>query len=120
MRQYNIHLRFPDLITVQLGGPGSEALVPLELLNVVPGTIYRGKIPPEITKDVLQFMDQRPEKRLETILSGIQVHTSPLFEFYLPLSVSGHGISEFRLHGANWNAGRIHPCSRIRPRAPAS
>ncbi|EEB99315.1 hypothetical protein MPER_01027, partial [Moniliophthora perniciosa FA553] len=52
---------------------GAGALIPLELCHVPPGQIIRKQVPPEKTKDVLDFATKRPEDRLNSIKNGVHV-----------------------------------------------
>ncbi|KNZ81482.1 Protein argonaute-2 [Termitomyces sp. J132] len=63
-------LRFPDIICVEVG---SGALIPLELCIVPPGQIMRKQVPPEKTKEVLDFATKRPGDRLRSIVDGLAV-----------------------------------------------
>ncbi|KAG6822135.1 hypothetical protein H0H92_015119, partial [Tricholoma furcatifolium] len=68
-RQYlNASLRFPEIICVEVG---SGALIPLEHCTVPAGQIMRKQVPPEKTKDVLDFATKRPEDRLRSIVDGL-------------------------------------------------
>ncbi|KAG6816930.1 hypothetical protein H0H87_001632 [Tephrocybe sp. NHM501043] len=66
----NQKLRFPEIICVEVG---SGALIPLELCVVPPGQIMRKQVPPEKTKDVLDFATKRPADRLQSIRDGLAV-----------------------------------------------
>ncbi|TFK43467.1 argonaute-like protein [Crucibulum laeve] len=66
----NKALQFPDVICVEVG---SGALIPLELCTVPPGQIMRKQVPPEKTKDVLDFATKKPRDRLESIKNGLAV-----------------------------------------------
>ena len=52
---------------------GNGALIPLEVCEVPPGQIVRKQIPPEKTKDVLDFATKKPHARLESIKNGLEV-----------------------------------------------
>lgn len=67
---FNRALRFPELPCVEVG---SGALLPLELCVVPPGQIMRKQVPPEKTKDVLEFATKKPEDRLNSIRRGLTV-----------------------------------------------
>lgn len=67
---YNINLRYPDVLCVEVG---AGAYIPMELCHVVPGQIMRKQVPPEKTKDVLEFATQKPEARLTSIRNGLGV-----------------------------------------------
>lgn len=66
----NRPLRYPDLPCVEVG---SGALIPLELCNVPEGQIMRKQVPPEKTKDVLEFATKKPTDRLRSIKNGLSV-----------------------------------------------
>ncbi|KAJ3796816.1 argonaute-like protein [Lentinula aff. detonsa] len=66
----NRPLQYPDLICVEIG---SGALIPLELCEVPPGQIMRKQVPPEKTKDVVEFATKKPQERLRSIEAGLQV-----------------------------------------------
>ncbi|KAH0839868.1 argonaute-like protein [Lanmaoa asiatica] len=66
----NRPLRFPDNICIEVG---SGALLPLELCMVPPGQIMRKQVPPEKTKDVLEFATKKPHDRLQSITNGLSV-----------------------------------------------
>ncbi|KAF8195816.1 argonaute-like protein [Mycena galopus ATCC 62051] len=69
-RTQNKSLQFPDVICAEVG---SGALIPLELCDVPPGQLMRKQVPPEKTKDVLDFATKKPLDRLQSIRNGLQV-----------------------------------------------
>ncbi|KAG6333722.1 hypothetical protein ID866_5365 [Astraeus odoratus] len=69
-RILNRNLQFPDNMCVEVG---AGALIPLELCVVPPGQIMRKQVPPEKTKDVLDFATKRPQDRLQSITNGLSV-----------------------------------------------
>ncbi|ESK91292.1 argonaute-like protein [Moniliophthora roreri MCA 2997] len=69
-KRNNRPLQYPDLPCVEVG---AGALIPLELCHVPPGQIVRKQVPPEKTKDVLDFATKRPEDRLTSIRNGVHV-----------------------------------------------
>ncbi|KIJ70038.1 hypothetical protein HYDPIDRAFT_35479 [Hydnomerulius pinastri MD-312] len=66
----NRPLRFPENVCVEVG---SGALLPLELCTVPEGQIMRKQVPPEKTKDVLDFATKKPHERLQSINNGLSV-----------------------------------------------
>ncbi|KAJ7047297.1 argonaute-like protein [Mycena alexandri] len=66
----NKPLQFPDVICAEVG---SGALIPLELCMVPPGQLMRKQVPPEKTKDVLDFATKKPGDRLRSIVNGLEV-----------------------------------------------
>ena len=69
-RLTNRPLRYPDLPCVEVG---SGALLPIELCEVPPGQIMRKQVPPELTKNVLEFATKKPADRLDSIRRGLGV-----------------------------------------------
>ncbi|KAI0313364.1 argonaute-like protein [Amylostereum chailletii] len=69
-QQYNMPLRFPDVLCVELG---TGALIPMELCEVPPGQIMRMKMPWEKTSLVLDFAMKKPQERLQSIRNGLAV-----------------------------------------------
>ncbi|KZW04251.1 eukaryotic translation initiation factor 2C [Exidia glandulosa HHB12029] len=67
---FNRDLRHPRAVLVELG---KGAYVPLELLEVPPGQIMKKTVPPEKTKDVLEFATKKPADRLKSIMGGLEV-----------------------------------------------
>ncbi|KAF7332070.1 Argonaute-like protein [Mycena kentingensis (nom. inval.)] len=66
----NKKLQFPDVICAEVG---SGALIPLELCIVTPGQLMRKQVPPEKTKEVLDFATKRPSDRLRSIKNGLEL-----------------------------------------------
>ncbi|KAH8830505.1 argonaute-like protein [Flagelloscypha sp. PMI_526] len=66
----NKPLKFPDVLCVEVG---NGALIPLEMCTVPPGQIIRKQVPPEKTKDVLEFATKKPSERLASIKRGVQI-----------------------------------------------
>lgn len=52
---------------------GTGAIIPLELCDVPPGQILKKAVPPEKTKDVLEFATKKPSDRLKSIINGLEV-----------------------------------------------
>ncbi|PPQ98553.1 hypothetical protein CVT24_004044 [Panaeolus cyanescens] len=69
-RKQNQPLRFPELGCVEVG---SGAMIPFELCFIPAGQIMRKQVPPEKTKDVLEFATKRPQDRLASIRRGLEV-----------------------------------------------
>ncbi|KAH9853511.1 argonaute-like protein [Lenzites betulinus] len=67
---HNFALRFPNLPCVELG---SGALIPMEVCTIPKGQIMRKQVPPEKTKDVLDFATKKPQERLASIKAGLGV-----------------------------------------------
>ncbi|KAF5387029.1 hypothetical protein D9615_002113 [Tricholomella constricta] len=66
----NRPLRFPHLLCVEVG---RGALLPLEVCIVPPGQIMKKQLPPEKTKDVLDFSTKKPQERFQSIKNGLEI-----------------------------------------------
>ncbi|KAH9901258.1 Piwi domain-containing protein [Cubamyces lactineus] len=67
-QKYNVQVRFPRMVGVRVG---QTAIIPAEFLEIVPGQLYRKKIPPACQKDFLQFSTQKPHERLRDIQNAV-------------------------------------------------
>ena len=58
------------------------ALLPLEVCEVPPGQTICDQIPPERTRDVLDFSTEKPGDRLDSIKNGLGViNSTTVFRF---------------------------------------
>ncbi|KAI0336397.1 Piwi-domain-containing protein [Cubamyces sp. BRFM 1775] len=67
-QKYNVQVRYPRMVGVRVG---RTAIIPAEFLEIVPGQLYRKKIPPACQKDFLQFSTQKPHERLRDIQNAV-------------------------------------------------
>ncbi|KAH9899908.1 argonaute-like protein [Cubamyces lactineus] len=67
---HNYQLRHPQLPCVEVG---TGALLPMECCTIFAGQIMRKQVPPERTKDVLDFATKKPADRLNSIRAGLGV-----------------------------------------------
>ncbi|KAH9842843.1 Piwi domain-containing protein [Rhodofomes roseus] len=65
---YNINLRYPAIFGVRIG---RDAVIPAELCEVLPGQLYRKKIPAELGADFLKFATQKPDARIQAIQDAV-------------------------------------------------
>lgn len=65
---YNITLRYPDAVGVRIAG---GSIVPIELCIVAPNQRFTRRLPPELTKKMVEFTSDKPKARLEAIRRGI-------------------------------------------------
>ncbi|KAG5653267.1 hypothetical protein H0H81_001427 [Sphagnurus paluster] len=77
---YNITLNYPNIIGVRLNGKKSPfpVIVPAELCTVLPGQLYRKKLPDHLTKAMVDFATTKPDDRLRQIVSGDNGMDSPV------------------------------------------
>ncbi|THH11493.1 hypothetical protein EW145_g610 [Phellinidium pouzarii] len=100
-RVTNKPLKYPDLPCVEVG---SGALLPLELCVVPPGQIMRKQVPPELTKNVLEFATKRPTDRLNSIRNGLSVLSYGQSDY----------VRQFGMH-MEANASPLNVSARILP-----
>ncbi|KAJ3855572.1 argonaute-like protein [Lentinula lateritia] len=70
-------LQYPNIIcaklTVIVSQTAKGAVLPFERCTIVPGQLARMQIPPEVTREMVEFSTKRPEDRLQSIRNGFQV-----------------------------------------------
>lgn len=64
---------------------GNGSLIPLEMCTVPPGQIMRKQVPPDKTKEVLDFATKRPEDRLASIRNGLMVGRNINIHIFRPV-----------------------------------
>jgi eukaryotic translation initiation factor 2C len=71
-KMYQITLSYPDTIGIVTSGKGApfKVVFPLELCALVPGQLYKKKLPPEATATVVGFAAMPPAQRLNMIRTG--------------------------------------------------
>ncbi|KAI0670510.1 Piwi domain-containing protein [Trametes maxima] len=67
-QKYNCEVRFPRIVGVRVG---RTAIIPAEFCEIVPGQLYRKKIPPEAQREFLQFATQKPRERMRDIENSV-------------------------------------------------
>ncbi|KAF8184911.1 Piwi domain-containing protein [Mycena galopus ATCC 62051] len=69
---HNVTLTYPGTIGIVTSGKGApfKVVVPLELCAMIPGQLYKKKLPPDATASVVSFAALKPDRRLRTITSG--------------------------------------------------
>ncbi|KAF8335043.1 argonaute-like protein [Cantharellus anzutake] len=99
---YNITLKHPDAFCIETG---NGAVIPIELCIIPEGQFMRRQVPPEKTKDVLEFATMKPADRLDSIKRGLQVlsygQSEYVRQFGLAVNTDSTGPIEI--------AGRILP-----------
>ncbi|KAJ3834977.1 argonaute-like protein [Lentinula raphanica] len=97
----NRPLRHPDVICAEIG---TGVLIPLELCEVPPGQIMRKQVPPEKTKDVVEFATKKPQDRLKSIEAGLQVLAYGQSEY-----VRNFGMNITQTHATRISARVLNP-----------
>ncbi|KAK7023907.1 Argonaute-like protein [Favolaschia claudopus] len=78
---HNIPLTYPNTFGVLISGRSAPfpVIIPAELCKIIPGQLYKKRLPPTATSDAVDFATMRPQDRLRAIAgvtnSGLQ---SPL------------------------------------------
>ncbi|KAJ7043216.1 argonaute-like protein [Mycena alexandri] len=69
---YSITLQYPNTIGICTTGKNApfKVIIPLELCEMVPGQLYKKKLPPDATAAVVGFAALSPAERLKKILPG--------------------------------------------------
>ncbi|KAJ7168225.1 argonaute-like protein [Mycena crocata] len=69
---HNIRLAHPETIGVVTSGRGApfQVVIPLELCAMLPGQLYKKKLPPDATAAVVSFSAMPPAQRLSTITAS--------------------------------------------------
>jgi eukaryotic translation initiation factor 2C len=91
---YNIRIRYLDIFGVNISGKKDPhpSVIPAELCQVIPGQLYKRKVPEYLTAKVVDFAKIKPQDRFRKISqsveayhrsefvaeSGMQIDTQPL------------------------------------------
>ncbi|GAW01092.1 argonaute-like protein [Lentinula edodes] len=79
-------LQYPNIICAKTA---KGAVLPFERCTIVPGQLARMQIPPEVTREMVEFSTKRPEDRLQSIRNGFRV--------------LAYGQSEYKPRDGAWN-----------------
>lgn len=103
-KAHTITLAFPDTIGVVTSGKGApfKVVIPLELCTLLPGQLYKKKLPPDATATVVSFAAMPPAERLRTIRTGTSTPAARAGELLSP--VQEYANSEF-MADAGMNVG---------------
>ncbi|KAJ4482406.1 argonaute-like protein [Lentinula aciculospora] len=63
-------LRYPDIVCAKTA---RGAVLPLERCSILPGQLARMQIPPDVTREMVEFSTKPPADRLNSIRNGFQV-----------------------------------------------
>ncbi|KAJ7470325.1 argonaute-like protein [Mycena latifolia] len=69
---YGIRLTYPRTFGVRLSGRNAPfaVVVPAELCIIIPGQLYKKRLPSSATRDAVDFATMAPQVRLQTIAGG--------------------------------------------------
>jgi eukaryotic translation initiation factor 2C len=71
---FNITLKHPRCFGIRLTGRNAprQAIVPAEICVVLPGQLYKKKLPSHLTSDVVRFSTLKPDDRRSRILNNAE------------------------------------------------
>ncbi|KAJ3530890.1 hypothetical protein NM688_g7649 [Phlebia brevispora] len=65
---HHMQLKFPDALGVRLG---KRNVIPAELVEIVPGQVFKKKLDPTDMQDFLKVAQTRPKDRIDTIVEAV-------------------------------------------------
>ncbi|KAF7359373.1 Argonaute-like protein [Mycena sanguinolenta] len=83
---HNKTLRYPGTFGVLIARRPFPVIIPAELCSIIPGQLYKKKLPATATAAAVDFATQRPQDRLKSITGGRSGVPSP---------IQGYGTSEY-------------------------
>ncbi|KAJ7771757.1 argonaute-like protein [Mycena metata] len=88
-KAYNIKLQYPESFGVRISGQNAPfvVIVPAELCKVLPGQLYKKRLPSDRMKDVIDFTAMAPAARMQTIQGVSQAG--------MPSPIQGYAQSEY-------------------------
>lgn len=113
---YNIRIRNDDLFGVNISGKNNPhpSVIPAELCQVIPGQLYKRKVPEYLTAKVVEFSKIKPQDRFRKIAQSVSflfvLDYLRLIKFNLGGSVSPFGIC-CGIGNANRHAAFTGKCS---------
>ncbi|EJD53159.1 Piwi-domain-containing protein [Auricularia subglabra TFB-10046 SS5] len=73
-RTYNHRLIHPEVFCVQVSSSKERPIAyPIEICTIVGGQLFKKAIPPEVTRQMLQFGPNNPAQRLKDIKDGFEM-----------------------------------------------
>ncbi|KAK7450614.1 hypothetical protein VKT23_012924 [Stygiomarasmius scandens] len=91
-RQQNRPLQYPAVLCI-LTPKG--AAIPFEKCTVIPGQIARKQIPPELTKEMVDFSRKNPAERMDSIRQGVQMLAYGQSEYIRNFGLNVHANGGF-------------------------
>ena len=72
---YNIRVQYPDIFGVNISGKNNPhpSVIPAELCQVIPGQLYKRRIPEYLTPKVVEFSKIRPQDRRRKIAQSVRM-----------------------------------------------
>lgn len=71
---YNIRIRYSEIFGVNISGKKNPhpSVIPAELCEVIPGQLYKRKVPEYLTAKVVDFAKIRPQDRFKKITQSVR------------------------------------------------
>ena len=77
---YNRTLKHSRIVGIRLSPKsGRDDIVPLELCSILPGQLYRRKLPEDLTGEMVKFSAVKPQERQQLIRAEVSLCFSHLF-----------------------------------------
>ena len=78
---YNIRIRYLDIFGVNISGKKNPhpSVIPAELCQVIPGQLYKRKVPEYLTAKVVDFAKIKPQDRFRKISQSVRFPSSVLY-----------------------------------------
>jgi eukaryotic translation initiation factor 2C len=78
---YNKRIQYPDIFGVNISGKRDPhpSVIPAELCHVIPGQLYKRKVPEYLTAKVVEFAKIKPQDRFRKISQSVQAYHSSEF-----------------------------------------
>ena len=85
---YNIRIRYSEIFGVNISGKNNPhpSVIPAELCEVIPGQLYKRKVPEYLTAKVVDFAKIKPQDRFRKISQSVR-HPSAL-SLYIYISTA--------------------------------
>jgi eukaryotic translation initiation factor 2C len=77
---YNIRIRYSDIFGINISGRKNPhpSVIPAELCEVIPGQLYKRKVPEYLTAKVVDFAKVKPQDRFRKITQSVR-YSSALY-----------------------------------------
>ncbi|KAJ6606546.1 argonaute-like protein [Mycena vulgaris] len=112
-KAHSIRLAYPKTFGVRLSGRNAPfpVIVPAELCAVLPGQLYKKRLPTSATKDAVDFATMAPQARLQTITGGTTAGVqSPIQSYHTSEFVVDAGMvinqNPIKTQNGAWNVVR--------------
>ncbi|KIK63449.1 hypothetical protein GYMLUDRAFT_163093 [Collybiopsis luxurians FD-317 M1] len=117
-RMSNRPLQFPRIICAKMT---TGAIIPLERCTILPGQLARKEVPPDVTRQMVEFSTKRPEERLASIKRSVGVFSYGQSEYVrnfglavneqtLPITIDARQLAPPRLEYGQGSKEKVLSC----------